>query len=221
MRKPQQLIILGTAGNCIDILDTAWTLNRVASHPQFECIGFLDDDESKWGTSIHDVAVLGPLSSAPDYPDAVFVNGIGSTSTFWKKAEIIEKTDIPDERFVSLVHPSASVSTLSTLGPGTVVFQHVTICNNVTVGKHVIVLPGSVLSHDDVVGDYTCVAGSVCVSGSVSIGKSCYLGTNCTIREMTNIADYCLVGMSSAVFNDVPENSVVVGNPARFLRHTR
>lgn len=221
MSQPRQLIILGTAGNCIDILDTVGAINRTSSQPQFKCVGFLDDNESNWGSAIHGVPVLGPLASAVDHPNAYFVNGIGSTSNFWKKDEIIGKTNVPDERFVSLIHPTASVSAFANLGVGTVVFQHATICSNVTIGKHAIMLPGSVLSHDDVVGDYTCIAGSVCVSGNVLIGRSCYLGSNCAIREMTQIADYCLIGMCSAVFKDVPENSVMVGNPARFLRHTR
>jgi acetyltransferase-like isoleucine patch superfamily enzyme len=65
------------------------------------------------------------------------------------------------------------------------------------------------------------VAGGVCVSGNVRVGQSCYLGSNSTIKDGVNVGDYCLIGMGSNVVRNVPENTVVVGNPAGFLRNTR
>jgi acetyltransferase-like isoleucine patch superfamily enzyme len=110
---------------------------------------------------------------------------------------------------------------MATLGAGTVILQNVTVTSNVRIGDHVIVLPNSVISHDSVVGDYTCIAGGVCVSGGVTIGRNCYLGTNSSIIELVTIGDYSLVGMGSVVLTDVAVESVVVGNPSRFLRQTR
>ena len=45
----KQIIILGTGGNCIDILDTINDINARLSSKKYECIGFLDDNEKKWG----------------------------------------------------------------------------------------------------------------------------------------------------------------------------
>lgn len=216
-----KIIILGTGGNCVDILDTLHDINDRDGIARFECVGFLDDRESLWGTLLHDVPILGPLQSAKDYSDCMFANGIGSPFNFWKKREILAKTGLNDERFATIVHPTASVSKMATLGPGTVVFQNVTITSNVRVGKQVIVLPNTIISHDDMVGDYTCFAGGVCVSGGVTIGSSCYLGTNSTVIGNVSIGDECLIGMGSVVLNHVAANSVMVGNPARLLRRTR
>jgi sugar O-acyltransferase (sialic acid O-acetyltransferase NeuD family) len=165
--------------------------------------------------------VLGPLDAAARFRDAYFVNGIGSPGNFWKKDAIIAKTGVPLEQFESIVHPTASVSRTARLGHGVVLFQHVTITSNVQIGHHVIVLPNTVVSHDDVIGDYSCIAGGVCISGGVTVGRSCYLGSNCTIIGNVAIGECCLIGMGSAVLRDVPANSVVAGNPARFLRYTR
>ena len=74
------------------------------------------------------------------------------------------------------------------------------------------------ISHDDIIGDYTCITGGVCISGGVKIGKSCYLGTNCSIKENLKIGSYSMIGMGSNVLQDVPDNSIFVGNPAKFLR---
>jgi sugar O-acyltransferase (sialic acid O-acetyltransferase NeuD family) len=221
---PQPIIILGTGGNCVDILDTIDEINaRVcqSDHPGYDCLGFLDDNPTTWDTEIQGVRVLGPLGRALEFPEARFVNGIGSERNFWRKEAILERTGLPRDRFETIVHPTASVSRMSRLGAGVVVFQNVTVTSNVRIGDHVVILPNAVISHDVSVGDYTCIAGGVCVSGGVTIGRSCYLGTNSSIIPNASIGDYALVGMGAVVLRDVAENSVVVGNPARFLRQTR
>jgi len=215
-----RLIILGTGGNCIDILDTVNDINKHKGHAVYECIGFLDDTQDNWGKKYHDIEVLGPLDRASIYHDCLFVNGIGSPSNFWKKKNFISQTKISLERFATIVHPSASVSNMAKLGKGVVVLQNVTIASNVTIGNHVMILPNSILSHDDSIGDYTCITGGVCISGGVAIGSSCYLGTNSAIIGNVTIGDYCLVGMGSVVIDNVEKNSVVIGNPAKKRRAT-
>ena len=216
----EKLIILGTGGNCIDILDTINDINENNGQTIYKCIGFLDDNQEYWGKTHHGIEVLGSLNSASKYNECLFVNGIGSPYNFWKKKDIILKTQIPLEKFATIIHPSASVSKMAKLGHGTVVLQNVTIASNVTIGKHVIVLPNSVISHDDSIGDYTCITGGVCISGGVTIGTSCYLGANSSIIDNIAIGDFCLVGMGSVVIDPVEENSVVIGNPAKILRNT-
>jgi len=214
----KEIIILGTGGNCIDILDTINEINSISE--KYKCIGFLDDNPDNFGKDYYGIKVIGALSQAMKYKDAFFVNGIGSSLSFWKKKDIIHKTMIPLNRFETIIHPAASVSKFSEIGYGTVIFQNVTITSNVKIGNHVIILPNTVISHDDVIGDYTCITGGVCVSGGVTIGESCYLGTNCSIIENITIGNSCLIGMSSNVLKDVGDNSVMVGNPASFMRKT-
>jgi len=216
----RRIIILGTGGNCIDILDTLNALNASSGSSQYECIGFLDDNEQCWETTRHGIPVLGPLSSASDYADCWFVNGIGSPSTFWRKQEIIGTTHVPLNRFQTLVHPSASVSAMSHLGRGTVILQHVTVASNARIGNHVIILPNAVISHDDVIGDYTSIAGGACLSGNVAVGHSSYVGAHASVMQDVRIGDYCLIGMGSVVLDSVDDDTVIVGNPSRFLRHT-
>jgi sugar O-acyltransferase (sialic acid O-acetyltransferase NeuD family) len=217
----RKILILGAAGNCIDILDTINAINALLPEPRYQCIGFLDDDKTKRGSVIDGVPVLGGLDSISQYRDAFIVNGIASPSSFRIREEIIKRLALPHERYETIVHPTASVSLLARLGRGTVVFQNVSITTNVSLGNHVYILPNSVVSHDCIIGDCTCLAGGVVVCGSVTIGQSCYLGANSTIKQDVAIGDECLIGMGSVVVDDVESNSLVVGNPAKFLRSTR
>ena len=221
MEGSKNIIILGTGGSSIDILDILNDINSLPPGPKYRCIGFLDDDQAHWGKEICGIKVLGPLHAARDFPEANFINGIGTPANFWKKEVIISKTWLPLERYETLVHPSASVSRMATLGFGTAVLQNVTINSYAHIGDHVVILPNTVISHNSVIGDYTCMASGACLSGKVKIGKSCYVGNNSAIIGDVSIGNYCLIGMGSVVLHDIGDNSVVVGNPAKFLRHTR
>jgi sugar O-acyltransferase (sialic acid O-acetyltransferase NeuD family) len=218
--ETRRVVILGTGGNSVDILDTLHDLNDAAGRLAYDCAGFLDDNEVLWGTVRSGAKVLGPVGMATELPDCYFVNGIGSPTSFARKPAVIASTGVAPERFLTLVHPTASVSRTATLGRGTVVFQHVTITTNVQIGDHVIILPNSVVSHDDVVGDFTTIAGGVCISGGVRIGACCYLGTRSAVIGGASIGDGALIGMGSVVLADVPAGTVVVGTPAKFLRST-
>jgi len=212
------VIILGTGGNCVDILDTMDDINNAFNQPVYKCIGFLDDNPEKHGQFIEGVPIIGSLGIAPNFPDCFFVNGIGSSKNFLKKKEIIAASHLSDEQFITIIHPTASISRMASLGKGVVVFQNAVITSNVFIGNHVMILPTTIISHNSVVKDYTIFSGGVCVSGNVSIGESCYLGTNCAVRDGIKIGNNVLVGMGSVVVKDIPDNVVVMGNPAKISK---
>jgi sugar O-acyltransferase (sialic acid O-acetyltransferase NeuD family) len=215
----KKVMILGAGGNCIDILDTINEINEIK--PTYKCIGFLSNNEATWGKEFYNTKVLGPLNTAMEYEDCLFINGLANQQTFTKKESIISSTGIPLDRFETIIHPTASVSKMSKLGNGVVIFQNVTITSNVVIGNHIMILPNSIISHDNVIHDYTSITGGVCISGHVTVGQSCYLGTNCAIRGNVNIGAYSLIGMGSVVLNHVPEYSVMAGVPATLLRSSR
>jgi sugar O-acyltransferase (sialic acid O-acetyltransferase NeuD family) len=216
----KKIVILGTGGNCVDILDTILDINDKQNKTVYQCIGFLDDNPEKWKLSFQGVNVLGPLQKAKELNDCFFVFGIGSTSNYWKRKEIFKKLQINEKNFETIIHPSASVSRFARIGTGSIIFQNVTITSNANIGKFVYVLPNSVISHDTLISDFTCIAGGVCISGNVQVGEGCYIGSNSTIKDGVKIEDACLIGMGSVVIRNVPENTVVVGNPANFLRNS-
>jgi sugar O-acyltransferase (sialic acid O-acetyltransferase NeuD family) len=214
----RNIVILGTGGNCVDILETILDINDAATRPLYQCIGFLDDDPARHGESLHGVPVIGGLKQAGSIADALFVNGIGSPRNYWRKPEIIASTGLADDRFVSIVHPSARVSRFASVGVGTVILQNSVINSNARIGRHVVILPLSVVIHDCVIGDYATIAGGVCVSARARIGRASYLGSNSSIIGDVSVGERCLVGMGSVVLKDVADGAVVAGSPARVLR---
>lgn len=212
------VIIFGTGGNCIDILEVIEDVEAPAGGRPLRCVGFLDDDPSRAGSSVMGIPVLGGIADAIRYADHVFINGIGSPRSYLDRKSIIARAGVRDEDFVNVVHPTSFVSRSATLGHGIAVLPNVTVASNARIGNHVTILPGTVVNHDATLGPYCCIASGVCVSGAVEVGSSCYLGSNCAIMEGVTIGDGSMIGMGAIVRRDVPPGTVVVGNPARVLR---
>lgn len=211
MNLKKKIIILGTGGTSRDIADLILEL-------KYQCMGFLDDDKDKMGKSISGIKVIGSISEARRYRDAYFINGIGNSSSFLQKEKIIISCGLPLDRFITLIHPSASISKSASLGNGSVIFQNVVISSNAKVKNHVIILPSSVIGHDDEIEDYTTIASGACISGFVKISKSCYVGAGSLIKEGVLLGEKSLIGIGSVVLNNTEKGSVYVGNPAKFLR---
>ncbi|OPZ81349.1 MAG: putative acetyltransferase EpsM [bacterium ADurb.Bin429] len=212
------LLILGAGATAVDILDIVAAINDRA--PVYECLGMLDDNPARHGASNHGVPILGPLALAADYSDALLVSALGSPGNFWKRAGILAALDFPRDRYATLVHPASTVSRFAALGSGVVAYPNCSIMADAALGDHVIVLSQCAINHECVIGDCAILATGVSLAGRVRVGADCYLGTGCNVIQDAIIGDRCLIGMGSTVLRDVPENSVMVGSPARFLRHT-
>jgi len=67
-----KLVILGAGARGRDLVGVVRDINN---HPYsehtYDVIGFLDNDESKWGCEVHGVEVLGGLPDAKELPNDV------------------------------------------------------------------------------------------------------------------------------------------------------
>lgn len=211
--NPREIIIIGCNGNCVDIAEAVEAL--AAKGEAVTVKGFLDDAQAVQGTTVAGYAVLGRIADASKFVGASFVNGIGSPKSYRFKADIIARAGIPDDRWATIIHPTAVVSRHASVGNGTVLLANVSIGAGARIGRHCMILQNSVVSHDSVVGDCSALATGVCVSGGCAIGENCYIGGNVSIRDGIKIAPGALVGIGSVVVKDVETAGVTFGNPAR------
>ncbi|PZE61518.1 acetyltransferase [Curtobacterium sp. MCPF17_047] len=122
----------------------------------------------------------------------------------------------------SLVHPSASIGSLVSLGTGAVVCANATVGSNVCAGRHLHVNPGAVIGHDVHLGDHVSVNPRSALSGDVLVGDRALIGAGAVVLQGLSIGPDAVVGAAAAVTRDVTAGTTVVGVPARTLprQHT-
>ena len=74
------------------------------------------------------------------------------------------------------------------------------------------------IGHNSITKKYTQITAGSIISGRVKIGRSCWIAPNSVVDPGCEIGDDCFVGTSSLVRSNFPENSVIVGSPAKFLK---
>ena len=83
------------------------------------------------------------------------------------------------------------------------------IGNNVTLAPRVFIL-----AHDA----STKIPLGYTIIGRVIIGNNVFIGANTIILPNVKIGNNVIIGAGSVVSNSIPDNSVVVGNPARVVK---
>lgn len=123
-------------------------------------------------------------------------------------------------------------------GNNSSVYDSCLVLGDVKVGAEVWVGPYTILDGSGglTIGDWTTISAGChiyshdsvqrCLTGgkaaiehaAVSIGSQTYIGPNTVIAKGVNIGSGCLIGANSFVTEDVPDNMMVAGTPARTIR---
>lgn len=200
----QKLLIFPFNGNGIEALDCI-------DYDKFELVGFIDDDPLKC-SSVYEIL---PRSILKRHIEFRVLAVPGSPSSYLTRSKIINSLDINSERFISAIHPKASLGKQVLIGHNCLIMAGVVITSNARLHSHVCVLPNSVIHHDVVVHPYSLIGSNVVIAGGTTIGRNCYVGSGSNIINGIQVGDFTLVGLGSNVTNDVPAKTRVVGNPAR------
>jgi UDP-3-O-[3-hydroxymyristoyl] glucosamine N-acyltransferase len=74
------------------------------------------------------------------------------------------------------------------------------------------------IAHNAKIGKWNTLADGCIIEGSCEIGDFNTFGAGVIVQRKVKIGNNCIFGSGSVVVKDVPNNSVVVGNPGRVIR---
>jgi len=205
---PAALLIFPCNGNAVEALDCLGG--------EHVLLGFVDDTPAKQGRRMHGHAVHS-REALRDWPDAKVLAVPGSPATYRVRRSLVEGLGVDASRWARVIHPSARVSPLATIGHDVLLMAGVVVTSNAVIGNHVCVLPNTVIHHDARVGDWTLIGSNVTVAGGVTIGENCYIGSGSSLMNGIEIGAGALIGLGSTVLRTVEAGSRMAGNPARRL----
>ena len=120
--------------------------------------------------------------------------------------------------FETMIHHSAYISRFSEVGEGTVIMPKVCLNAEVKIGRHCIINTGSIVEHECVIEDFVHISPHASLAGNIHVKKGAHIGLGANVIQGITVGQNAVIGAGAVVLNDVPDNTVVVGNPAKVIK---
>ena len=185
-------------------------------HPQWNLIGFFDDDKAK-SKYVDALPLLGGINEINQYSTRCsLVIAVADCNT---RRLIFEQIENARVDFPTLIHPQAIVgSRLNTFGEGSIVTAGCILTTGISFGRFTILNLACTIGHDVTLGDFCSIMPGCNLSGNVQIGDLTLIGTGTQILQNVVIGKRCKVGAGAVVIKNIDDGRTVVGVPAnRFL----
>ena len=214
-RVHKQVVVYGAGNHAKAVLAT------IEAEGMYEAIGLLDDDESRFNSTVYGYQVIGGREKLMDLRSHGISRAIVAVGDNFKRAELGQMLGESGFQIVRAIHPTATILRDSHIGEGTVILGNVWVGADANIGKNAIVSVGVVVGHDCVVGDYVQVCPAVSLGGHVVIGDYSFIGIGATVLPRVKVGQQVVVGANAAVINDLPDDVTVIGVPAHIVKRRK
>jgi sugar O-acyltransferase (sialic acid O-acetyltransferase NeuD family) len=179
-----------------------------------ELFGY-DDDINKIGKNFLGVTVFGAGSKLEADVEVGKIDSLiicfGEKHLKLKKSifKSFEKLNFPN-----MVSKSAILSHTCKMGIGNILSFGVIVGHNTLFKDNIVVWAGAVIEHDCIINSHSYIGPNVTISGFVEIGECTLIGSGAVILPEIKIGNNCVIGAGAVVTKNIPDNSIVKGNPA-------
>lgn len=116
--------------------------------------------------------------------------------------------------------PNAVFLDENIIGEGAIFCSGTIVTSNAKIGRYFQANLNAYIAHDCEIGDFVTFAPNVHCNGNILIKNHAYIGTGAILKQGSNskplvIGEGAVVGMGAVVTKDVPDFTVVIGNPAK------
>ena len=119
---------------------------------------------------------------------------------------------------VSIIHPSAVISSSASIGHGAAIFGGVVINAESVIGTGAILNTGCTVDHDCIIGEFSHISPGVHLAGHVEVGAFSWLGIGSSVIQCLSIGPNTIIGAGSVVVKDIPGSSLAYGVPCAVRR---
>lgn len=117
---------------------------------------------------------------------------------------------------INAIHPTAVIDASVIIAQNGVMIAAGVIINTLTkIGIGVICNTGCIIEHECCIEDFAHIGPGAVLCGNVFIGQQTFVGAGAVIRQGISIGKNVMVGAGAVVIKNVPDNTTVVGCPAK------
>ncbi|MBU4524547.1 MAG: acetyltransferase [Desulfomicrobium sp.] len=179
-----------------------------------DALGFYDDAPELSEAIISGLSVLGRLEDFGRLSGAEAIIGIGDC-----KVRRMVASKFRDILWAVAVHAHSWVDPLCTVALGSVVCAGAVVQVGAQIGAHCIINTGATVDHDCRIGNFVHICPGVHLGGNVTVGNGSWLGIGSQVIQGITIGKNVMVAAGATVVRDISDNAVVMGTPARIVRH--
>jgi UDP-perosamine 4-acetyltransferase len=147
-----------------------------------------------------------------------FVVGVGNVGDASIRRRLYQMGAESGLEPLTVVHPTACRSAWARIGRGVQLLPVCVVNAGAEVGENAIINSGAIVEHDCVIGPHAHIATGARLASAVRVGDGSFVGIGASVRPGIQIGRRVVVGAGAVVVDDVPDDLVVVGVPAKVLR---
>lgn len=207
-----KIIVIGAGGHSREVIST------VESEGKYEIVGLVDDKILDKNEKILGYDVIGNFGALSKlYKEGIkkVVLAIGDNTDRRRLFEMAEQLNF---EVINAIHPSAKLARHLEIGKGVVICIGAILSPCAKIGNNTIINVGAIIGHENIIGNHVHISSGANLAGRITVKDGAFVGIGSTIKETVTIGKNAIVGAGAVVLDDVQDDTIVVGLPARPIK---
>lgn len=203
----KKVVLIGYSGHSYVVADVLKSIS------DYSISGYLDIEE-KINNPIS-IEYLGNNNNIQKIENTFYFPTIGNNNA---RKLIIEKLNSKNILPFSITSLYSNISDLAKIGEYCFIARNSIINSLTSIGDGCIINTGAIVEHECKISNYVHVGPGAVLSGNVIVNELTFIGANAVVKQGITIGKNVTVGAGSTVIEDIPDNEIWAGNPAKRIK---
>lgn len=205
LKKKKKIIIIGAGGHARMIATS------ILKNKNMELAYFISDYKKTKNETIFNIPVVS-INNIKNKDLYYYIVGIGNNK---ERKNIYNNLKKERKKLISIIDNTAIININVSIKKGCFIAPGVIINTGTVIKKNTIINTGSIIEHDCQIGKNCHLAPGIKMAGYVKVGNCSFIGIGSSIKDKISIGNNVTIGMGSVVINNIKNNIIIVGIPAK------
>lgn len=210
----KEIYILGVGGSTPVFMDLAISCG-------YQIAGVYHYNDDRTGEKEHGYEILGSFED-------LFKTDISGKSFLLSQGDMKIRKDVTDKivslggAVPTLIHPSAEISNFARISTdGVVIGARCVVQADVEIKSNSVIWDMALVCHQTTIGNYVFVGPMALVGAHIHVDDFAFIGQDALLvsGKVGNVGANSLVGAGAVATKEIASGVVVMGSPARVIRH--